>query len=164
MTDANLSAEKCLYCSRPKNADGSINHLSKCAGLEDVDLNRLQHDALVAQIAALQSQVRKLELQNYQIAECIWLNDKAEAVKWAKGLKASAQGAVTVETSGARRAPEDCSECHAGFDPATWKTVHHGWCTASEPAAETTEPLCNCGVGLCEHWMDRRCRMKGDGR
>lgn len=22
----------------------------------------------------------------------------------------------------------DCPECHAGFDPATFKAVHHVWC------------------------------------
>jgi hypothetical protein len=38
----------CTYCNSPKRDDGSTIHVSGCAGLEDVRLNRLQHDALVA--------------------------------------------------------------------------------------------------------------------
>jgi len=38
----------CPYCKRPEQADGSIVHAYPCAGLDRVDINRLQYDALVA--------------------------------------------------------------------------------------------------------------------
>lgn len=41
----------CPYCERPADGDGSIFHANGCAGLESVELNRLQYDALVSRAA-----------------------------------------------------------------------------------------------------------------
>lgn len=46
-TPAPLAVE-CPYCKRPADEEGGIWHVSGCAGLEKVEMNRLQYDALVA--------------------------------------------------------------------------------------------------------------------
>lgn len=40
---------ECPYCKRPADSDGSIWHAGGCAGLEKVDINRLEYERLVPQ-------------------------------------------------------------------------------------------------------------------
>jgi hypothetical protein len=55
-TPAALTA--CPYCKRPADSDGGIFHLGGCAGLEKVELSRLQYDSLVSRGAAEKTPAR----------------------------------------------------------------------------------------------------------
>ncbi|SRR6266404_2541268 len=48
--NASGSFLKCPYCGRLADAKGGINHVAACIGLDNIAINRLQYDVLIASL------------------------------------------------------------------------------------------------------------------
>lgn len=56
--ETSVALTKCPYCERPADSEGGINHRGGCIGLEKIDLNRLQYNALVSRAFAAETTER----------------------------------------------------------------------------------------------------------
>lgn len=58
--ETSVALTKCPYCERPADSEGGINHQGGCIGLEKIDLNRLQYNALVSRAFAPETPAKPL--------------------------------------------------------------------------------------------------------
>lgn len=52
---------KCPFCQKPMRDDGSIVHHGNCSGLEQADINNLQHEVLTTRIKDLEATLRTIQ-------------------------------------------------------------------------------------------------------